>query len=378
MTIPETVEMAEAVLRSGGDLTSPDKTGKTPLHYACLSGNLDLVEYLLTLGVPVDIRDSEHSQVPLHFAAKMGHVDCTSLLLQVGVDAELADKLGWTAVHHAVAETHINVVKVLIANGASLCIQSESGLTPLHLATTRGSLDMVKLVLENCKALVSIEDNQGQTALHYACKFGFEDIGELLLASGVDTTVVDDKGWSALHLAANGGFARITYLLLQSGAIPNKLTKQGSAPVHLCLENYLKVKKDGDEAMIDRYKETLINLIDNGGRISLTDVNGVSVYDRLTEMNEKEFLSTLQQHRRNYKKTISKRSKVAPPWTPDDVVDQCQLNCGVNFSIFNRKHHCRSCGKCVCHSCSNHRVALPSLGFFSPVRVCKTCYSEQN
>ncbi|KAL0241126.1 hypothetical protein GEMRC1_006361 [Eukaryota sp. GEM-RC1] len=119
----------------------------------------------------------------------------------------------------------------------------------------------------------------------------------------------------------------------------------------------------------------MINIVDNGGRLSLADQSGISTYDRLSAFpSESDLLGVLQQHRKNYKKTITKRSKIAPPWTPDEFVVKCQNDCGTSFGLFVRRHHCRSCGKCVCNGCSSNRTPLPSLGFFTPVRVCNSCY----
>ena len=37
-------------------------------------------------------------------------------------------------------------------------------------------------------------------------------------------------------------------------------------------------------------------------------------------------------------------------WVPDANVEQCSY-CDVNFTMFNRKHHCRFCGKIFCSEC---------------------------
>jgi len=41
-----------------------------------------------------------------------------------------------------------------------------------------------------------------------------------------------------------------------------------------------------------------------------------------------------------------------PRWVPDEESDSCML-CKKSFAMFDRKHHCRSCGILVCHDCSN-------------------------
>lgn len=63
-----------------------------------------------------------------------------------------------------------------------------------------------------------------------------------------------------------------------------------------------------------------------------------------------------------------------PIWIPDYIAYNC-YQCDKDFSMLNRIHHCRACGKCFCHSCSKYKIALPNYGYFDPVRVCSECYS---
>jgi len=60
----------------------------------------------------------------------------------------------------------------------------------------------------------------------------------------------------------------------------------------------------------------------------------------------------------------------APVWQPDSEVDNCPL-CDTEFGLIQRKHHCRSCGKIYCKSCSSHKVELGVAG--KRERVCDEC-----
>lgn len=53
---------------------------------------------------------------------------------------------------------------------------------------------------------------------------------------------------------------------------------------------------------------------------------------------------------------------------------RCSL---VSFSMFNRRHHCRRCGRVVCAACSPNRKILDESKGVS-VRVCTTCYDHQS
>src|SRR3546814_818948 len=61
----------------------------------------------------------------------------------------------------------------------------------------------------------------------------------------------------------------------------------------------------------------------------------------------------------------------APVWVPDDGASKCAV-CHTGFSLTNRKHHCRRCGRVVCNTCSKNRVTL-AFTDTKKVRVCDTC-----
>jgi len=62
----------------------------------------------------------------------------------------------------------------------------------------------------------------------------------------------------------------------------------------------------------------------------------------------------------------------APVWTPDTRVTMCQ-SCSSEFSLVNRRHHCRACGKVVCAPCSSNKAPL-KYRQFEASRVCDSCF----
>lgn len=83
-------------------------------------------------------------------------------------------------------------------------------------------------------------------------------------------------------------------------------------------------------------------------------------------------------------------------WVPDENVTKCN-DCRTEFSILNRKHHCRNCGKIFCYKCSDYFIEIPDnirtvpkennfmdyktyLEYFNlnhtSDRVCKKCYNK--
>eukprot|EP00092_Neocalanus_flemingeri_P072430 GFUD01089170.1.p1 GENE.GFUD01089170.1~~GFUD01089170.1.p1 ORF type:complete len:841 (-),score=219.96 GFUD01089170.1:209-2731(-) len=64
----------------------------------------------------------------------------------------------------------------------------------------------------------------------------------------------------------------------------------------------------------------------------------------------------------------------APVWIPDQRVTMCQA-CSEEFTLVNRRHHCRACGKVVCSQCSANKAPLKYRQFES-VRVCGSCFDS--
>ncbi|XP_075430752.1 FYVE, RhoGEF and PH domain-containing protein 5 isoform X2 [Ascaphus truei] len=63
-----------------------------------------------------------------------------------------------------------------------------------------------------------------------------------------------------------------------------------------------------------------------------------------------------------------------PSLVPVSHVMMC-MNCGSDFTMTLRRHHCHACGKIVCRSCSRNKYPLKYLKD-RPSKVCNGCYTE--
>ena len=61
-----------------------------------------------------------------------------------------------------------------------------------------------------------------------------------------------------------------------------------------------------------------------------------------------------------------------PPFQCNSI---CAI-CTVPFGPRTFRHHCRMCGRSLCHIHSIHRRAIIHLGYSTPVRCCHTCTIE--
>jgi hypothetical protein len=65
-----------------------------------------------------------------------------------------------------------------------------------------------------------------------------------------------------------------------------------------------------------------------------------------------------------------------PSWDDPKSINICKV-CRRNFTLTNRQHHCRCCGRSVCANHSKARKKFPELGYLKPVRVCDECTDKQ-
>jgi uncharacterized protein YerC len=157
--------------------------GWTPLHIAALNGRLEVVRLLLGKGVNKEavskvgcapaFRAEEHAPdlawpldlsplttlqdgwTPLHFAALSGHLEVIRLLLQKGAKKEAADEVGVGTVgrrqchqQHSYPFTIPSSLSVYspLYNHSTLTFLQD-GWTPLHISAWKGHLEVVGLLL---------------------------------------------------------------------------------------------------------------------------------------------------------------------------------------------------------------------------------------
>jgi len=73
------------------DINAINQSGLTPLHQACLDGNLAAVHLLVKHGASIDLKDDD-GWTPLHAACAMGYPDICRYLLKKGADRNVLSR----------------------------------------------------------------------------------------------------------------------------------------------------------------------------------------------------------------------------------------------------------------------------------------------
>ena len=151
------------------------KKGSIGMVQAAQKGNLEMVQYLVELGVGKDKADND-GWTALLVAAMYGHLTVAQYLVKLGSDKDKADNEGWTALHAAAENGHLTVVKYLVEIGAGKDKADNDGASPLYIAAQNGHLAVVKLLLQH-GADVDKATNDGQRPIDVAAN---EEIKKLI------------------------------------------------------------------------------------------------------------------------------------------------------------------------------------------------------
>ena len=194
----------------------------TPLHVAAYEGNLPMVQFLLGLGVSVDVPDQANG-TPLASAIDQGNLPVVQFLLGSGASATTPNsRISGTPMFRAAQRGHVEVMRLLLSHGAPM--------TGIGRAAEQGHLNVVRFMLENG---VSTASPESISALHAAASSGQLEVMRLLLASGVSVAATDKNGETALHAAAEWDQTAAVQLLLESGADTTAQNSNGQTPLDL-------------------------------------------------------------------------------------------------------------------------------------------------
>jgi ankyrin repeat protein len=107
-------------------------------------------------------------------ACVTGHEAAAHLLLDLGADGERGkDDYGNSALHWACWEGLISLIRRLVDAGADINALNNNGSTPLIDACASGYEAAAHLLLDLGADAKGVEDDWGNSALHWACSKGF-------------------------------------------------------------------------------------------------------------------------------------------------------------------------------------------------------------
>ena len=155
--------------------------------------------------------------------------------LDRGAEINYQDEFGRTALSVASYHSHLQAVQVLLQHWASPDVEDEQGNRPLTVARMGGAdLDVIRLLFERDSTGHEEPNNEGKTALSYACLNDDVETVELFLNSSCHLQQKDNLGHTALF---DAGSVEIAKLLLERGAHMNIEAENGDTPFSWACKN---------------------------------------------------------------------------------------------------------------------------------------------
>ncbi|HEV7738195.1 MAG TPA: ankyrin repeat domain-containing protein, partial [Chlamydiales bacterium] len=183
------VEVVDLLIKANASLEKEDLTGSTPLICAAASNAVGAAQLLLAAKANVNATNFG-DQTPLDAALDSSSLEMLNLLHDTGVDLNTtppdAESMS-AAVMHAVGNGLVQKLSDLIAQGFNIKAPNDNKDTPLMLAAKYGQDQIVALLLANC-ADTEIRGNEG-TALDLAVSYNFPKVIQLLIADDPDTAI---------------------------------------------------------------------------------------------------------------------------------------------------------------------------------------------
>ncbi|KAF2813444.1 GDPD-domain-containing protein [Mytilinidion resinicola] len=231
--------LARLELHQRAALQARDSYGRLPLHYAAQYGFVVVCQVVIkymqewdqfdvSQGIDSELWQDLEGFAPLHLSVIGGHPLTTKTLLQAeDWRGESSDRMSsrknvsksGAVLALATQSNFFAIVRLLVDAGVDVNYQDEQGETALHVAARFGHRECAEALVsgsENQKTDVDIpEKTFSWTPIFIACVDGHLPIVELLIAAGADLERPDLSGWTAKEHAALRGYLEIAERLAE-------------------------------------------------------------------------------------------------------------------------------------------------------------------
>ena len=297
-SVEQVLSIIRLLLQQGQNINALcDVGGDTALYHACVSQQMQVVEFLLEAGADVNL--TSNRCYPLIAACKAGNVELINLLVKAGADVKCIKWNHETCLHAVIyvysstigsqkSADIANAIKSLLDAGVDVNACCSRGETVLYRASRGGHEDIVKLLLE------AGAETSGLTSccpLSVAWEHGHTQIVDQLLQHGADPNASSISSWNRVPLssrvatasslpiccAVKKGYTDIVNRLLTHGADANKQDQSGKSTLIYFMES-LTFQRCKTSQILNPLEERDLNILKSmllaGGDVDKPSVHG--------------------------------------------------------------------------------------------------------
>jgi ankyrin repeat protein len=215
------IEIMKRMIEVGADVNEMSTNKITPLLAAVTIAEPNRLEYIKQLlynGANPSMSNSEKS-TPLHLVCGENDEAAALTLIQAGA---LVNTFNKDSLYVLDVCTMPAVISALVERGATSIIKGQELIKMLKERSVNESA-AIKLINEG--ANIHTLDDNGNTALHIACRKGFESVVARLIEKHASIDQPNEKGDVPLILACSGDYDTIVIALIAAGADVTDITE---------------------------------------------------------------------------------------------------------------------------------------------------------
>lgn len=132
-------------IKSGTDINTCERDGRTLLMIAVSEKKLDLLQYLIKKGADIDRQDDE-GNTALHYACNDNNLEAVKILIENKAAVDIKDIHGNTPLSNAVyfSNGYGDVITLLLKHGADKNLKNNYGISPLELAKGIANFNVIQ------------------------------------------------------------------------------------------------------------------------------------------------------------------------------------------------------------------------------------------
>jgi ankyrin repeat protein len=204
----------------------PAKHGHlSPLAGAASHGRLEVALSLIARGVEINPDTSQSSSAPLHQACRASDVKMARYLLGVGAWVDLQDAHNATPIMYAARYGSLSLIQLLLSHSPNLNLCFMVGISVIYwaLLPQRDESAAIVAMLLEAGADVNLQMADGRTPLHYAALSELDSVAKVLLSFDADASLQDQDWKTPLDTALAAGSEECAYIL-QNARIRSSVT----------------------------------------------------------------------------------------------------------------------------------------------------------
>lgn len=182
----------------GANINATDVDGDSILHYIVRNKNIDMAKKIVKKNVDIDVKGMR-GETPLMWACMYDDLEMVSLLIENGADVNAKNRDSETVIFKAF---DYKILKKLVESGADIEAKNALSDRILHKVIDRGDIKSFEYLIER-KADINAKNFSGFTPLMRAVISENEEMVRRLIELGANVGDRNSYGYDALKLASS-------------------------------------------------------------------------------------------------------------------------------------------------------------------------------